>query len=207
MKHDTGLVHGLREQIVTQLRKDIYTGRLAFGERLSEASLVERFEVSRTPIREALHQLTQEGLLESKPNHGVRVAAESSDEIQELIISIRRMIETFALQSCFDSLTEKDFIQLDKIVDLMAEACEQQDYPSIAERDLEFHQAIIRRAGISDLETVWRVIVARVRSHFRDTQKGYSNPMDIHAEHVEILKVFRGGDRDAAVAALGANVG
>ncbi|MBN2294799.1 MAG: GntR family transcriptional regulator [Pirellulales bacterium] len=207
MTKDTGLVHSLREQIVTQLRNDIYAGRLTFGERISEASLVARFNVSRTPIREALHQLTQEGLLQSKPNHGVRVAAESSNEIQELIIFIRRKIETFALQSCFDSLTEEDFIQWDEIVNRLAVACKEKDYAAIAERDLEFHHAIIQRAGIPDLEMIWRVIVGRVRSHFQDTQIGYSNTMDIYGEHAEILEVFRSGDRDAAIAILKANVG
>lgn len=207
MGHGTGLICGLRGQIATQLRNDVYSGRLVSGERLSETSLVERFKVSRTPIREALQQLTQEGLLEAKPNCGVRVAAESSDEIQELIISIRRMTETFGLRSCFDDLTEEDFLQWDGIVDRMAEACEKQDYPAIAERDLEFHLAIIRHARIPDLEAIWKMIAARVRSHFRDTQKRYPDPMDIHAEHAEILEVFRGGDRDAAVDILGANIG
>ena len=207
MGHETELICGLRGQIVNQLRKDIYAGRLAFGERLSEVSLAERFKVSRTPIREALHQLTQEGLLVSRPNHGVRVAAEFSDEIQELIISIRRMIETFALESCFDDLTEEDFLQWDEIVGRMAESCEKHDYPAIVELDIEFHRAIILRAGSPDLEVMWNMIAARVRSHFRDTQKRYPEPMDIHAEHAEILEVFRGGDVKAAVDILGANIG
>ena len=207
MGSNTGLIHGLREQIVYQLRNDVYSGRLVAGERLSEPRLVERFKVSRTPIREALQQLTQEGILEAKPNCGVRVAVETRGEIQELIISIRRTIETFALRSCFDNLTEEDFLQWDEIVDRMAKACEKQDYSAIAERDLEFHLAIIQRAGITDLAAIWKVIVARVRSHFRDTQKRYSDPMDIHAEHAEILKVFRGGDLEAAVEILASNVG
>ena len=58
MGRNTELICGLRGQIITQLRKDIYAGRLVAGEKLSEVSLAERFNVSRTPIREALHQLT-----------------------------------------------------------------------------------------------------------------------------------------------------
>ncbi len=207
MARGSGLVYGLREQIVNQLRNDIYSGRLLSGQRLCETDLVERFKVSRTPIREALQQLTQEGLLDAKPNCGVRVAAEAGDEIQELIISIRRMVESFGLRSCFNELNEEDFLHLDEIVERMAEACRRRDYPAIAELDLEFHHAIIARSGIPDLEAIWKVIVARVRSHFRESQKRYPDPMHIHAEHAEIVEVFRGGDLEAAVEILGGNVG
>lgn len=207
MKHNTGLICGLRGQIVAQLRNDIYAGRLASGERLSEVSLAERFNVSRTPIREALHQLTQEGLLESKPNYGVRVAAKFDAEIQELIISIRCVIETFALQSCYDSLTEEDFLQWDEIIRRMGMACENRDFSAIADIDLEFHHAIVLRTGIPYLEVMWNMIASRVRIHFRDTHKRYLDPMHIHAEHVEILNVFRGGDCEAAIDILSGNIG
>jgi DNA-binding GntR family transcriptional regulator len=69
--HTQVLIRSTREQITDRLREDIFSGRLAEGERLQEAKLAERFGVSRGPIREALAQLTQEGLLEAKPNRGV----------------------------------------------------------------------------------------------------------------------------------------
>jgi len=207
MARGTGLIYGLREQIVNQLRNDIYAGRLVSGQRLCDMDLVESFNVSRTPIREALQQLTQEGLLEAKPNCGVRIASEAGDEIQELIITIRRMVEQFGLRSCFNELGEEDFLQWDEIVERMADACRRRDYPTIAELDLELHHAIIARSGVPDLEMIWKVIVARVRSHFREAQKRYPDPMYIHAEHVEIMEVFRSGDLEAAVEILGGNVG
>ena len=117
------------------------------------------------------------------------------------------MIETFALQSCFDDLTEEDFLHWDDIISRMGKACEKRDYPGIVERDLEFHHAIVLRAGIPYLETMWNMIAARVRIHFRDTQKRYPDPMHIHDEHVEIMDVFRSGDCEAAVDILSGNIG
>src|SRR5438105_4913646 len=63
-----GLVRGLRKQVADRLRDDILSGRLKPGEKLAETSLVKRFGVSRAPVREALVQLTQEGLLVGHAN-------------------------------------------------------------------------------------------------------------------------------------------
>src|SRR6266568_9551561 len=81
-------IQSMREQITGRLRDDILTGRLAEGERLHEAKLAERFGVSRAPIREVLAQLTHEGLLEAKPNCGVKVAPSDSESVRDLIVPI-----------------------------------------------------------------------------------------------------------------------
>ena len=206
MSSTSGLVFGLREQIASRLRDDVLSGRLAEGERLSELGLVERFRVSRTPIREALMQLTHEGLLEAKPNCGVRVASSAPDSIRDLIIPVRRTLETYALQSYFDDINESDFQQWDEILNRLKDACQRHDYPAIAEHDLAFHRSIVRRAEQRDLEAIWSAIVARVRRHFMHTQKGYAEPMDIYAEHAAIVETFRQGDKKAAVESLGANI-
>jgi DNA-binding GntR family transcriptional regulator len=87
-------IRTVREQITDRLRDDILTGRLAEGERLQEAKLAERFGVSRGPIREVLAQLSHEGLVEAKPNCGVKVTHSDSDSVRELVVPIRRVIET-----------------------------------------------------------------------------------------------------------------
>ena len=67
--------------------------------------LAERFGVSRGPIRDALLQLTQEGALVYVPNRGVRVGTPTPDEIRDLLVVLRRRIETSALEQIFDRLT------------------------------------------------------------------------------------------------------
>ena len=201
------LVHGLREQIADQLRTDVMCGRLAEGERLSELKLVERFGVSRTPIREALQQLTHEGLLEGRPNAGVKVACRPPDAIRELVLPIRRSVETFALRSYFGSITDDDFRRWNEILDKLRAACIARDYTAIAEHDLAFHRSIIRRAKLRDLEAIWMSLVARVRSHFWETQRrDYADPLEIFEEHAAIVEVFRTGGIEAAVNALEDNI-
>jgi DNA-binding GntR family transcriptional regulator len=207
MDADAPLAFSLREQIADRLRADIMCGRLKEGETLTELKLVERFGVSRTPVREALLQLSQEGLLEGKANAGVKVAKRPPDAIRELIVPIRCTLETYALRECFAKLTQRDFDNWQAILDRMREACERNDYPAIAEHDIEFHRAILRRAGERDLEQIWMGLLGRVRSHFSNTQrKNYDAPIQIHAEHVEILEAFKSGDVERAVRVLAESI-
>lgn len=193
----------LREQIADRIRSDVLCGRLSEGERLNEIKLGEQFGVSRTPIREALQQLMHEGLLEGRPNIGVKVAARPADAICDFIVLIRRMVETFALRIFFAELNETDFAHWRAILERMRSACEAEDYKIIAETDIEFHRSIIRRARQRDLESIWTSLVGRVRSHFWETQrKNYGIAMDIYEEHARIVEVFRAGDVEAAVAFL-----
>jgi DNA-binding GntR family transcriptional regulator len=201
------LVFSLREQIVDRIRNDVLSGRLVEGERLNEAKLGAQFRVSRTPIREALQQLTHEGLLEGRPNHGVKVANCPPDSIRELVVPIRRRVETFALRSFFHEISETDFEVWDEILEKLRVACVARDYAAIAEHDIEFHRSIVGRANQRDLDAIWMSLVARMRSHFWKTQRrDYVNPREIYEEHVRIVEVFRGGDVEAAIAVLEKNI-
>ncbi len=155
----SSLVFGLREQIVEQLRDDLLCGRIGEGQRLSEQDLVDRFGVSRTPIREALAQLSYEGLLESSPHRGVRVAATPPDAVRELIVPVRRTLESFALGLVFDDLNEDDFRMWDDILADFKKACKAKDCNATVRCDIAFHRSIIRRADQKDLEAIWSAIV------------------------------------------------
>jgi DNA-binding GntR family transcriptional regulator len=207
MPKTSPLVFSLREQIVDQLRNDVLSRRLPEGERLNEAKLVERFGVSRTPIREALQQLMHEGLLEGRPNVGLKVAACPPDNVFSLILPIRSSVELFALKSFFADIIPEDFQRWEVILKKLKVACAAKDYHAIAEYDIAFHRSIVKRANIKDLEAIWMSLVARVRSHFWETQqRNYKDPLDIYKEHVYIVDVFRKKNLKAALKALEENI-
>jgi DNA-binding GntR family transcriptional regulator len=203
MHRDTEvLVQGLREQVVERLRDDLLCGRIPSGQRIVERDLVDRFGISRTPIREAIAQLSHEGLLESLPHRSVRVAAAPPSEIKNLILPIRATLESYALATIYDSLTSADFLGWDELLERFRDACERNDRAATVNCDIAFHRSIIRRANQKDLEAIWSAIVVRVRAYFWEAHRGYDDLMELYREHKHILDVFRRGDKQAAIAVL-----
>src|SRR5437899_996319 len=177
-------IRTVREQITDRLRDDILSGRLAEGERLQEAKLAERFGVSRGPIREVLAQLTHEGLVEAKPNCGVKVSLSDSDAVRELIVPIRRVIETFALKHFFPEINDRDFLAWETILHHLKSACERKDLAAITQYDLAFHRSILMRAGVPALLTIWQTILARIRRHFRQAVLHHgADLLEIYQQH------------------------
>src|SRR5689334_10390663 len=87
----------LRAQIAERLRAAILTGDIPPGAPLVETALSERFDVSRGPLREALRQLIEEGLVVTVPYTGTHVAALSVEDVRE-IFSLRTALEIFAIE-------------------------------------------------------------------------------------------------------------
>lgn len=193
------IVRGLKDQLVDRLRNDVLTGHYLVGEPIRQDEVVARYNVSRTPVREALVQLAQEGLVTSIPNRGVRVAQHAPEPIQELLVPIRRIVEVYALRLCFDSFGEEDFKEWDSIVEQMRLACEKRDLPAVAEHDIAFHRFLIMRAGEPSLEKIWSTIVGQVREHFRRSHAEYDDLNDVYREHAAIVETFRNRDLEAAV--------
>jgi GntR family transcriptional regulator, rspAB operon transcriptional repressor len=196
------LVRSLGQQIAGKLRAEIHSGRFREGEQLREIELSKRFGTSRGPIRDALHELTKEGLLITQPRGGVAVAPAAGDEIRELVTPIRRTVETYALGLIFDRLNDDDFAHWQLLVDHMRLACQRVGYALVAESDTSFHRYILERSGEHCLLAIWSTIVAQLRRHFSEACRQYDDLLDYHAEHVALLEAFRSRDRRRATLAL-----
>lgn len=201
------LVRGLRDQLVDSLRADVLSGRYKEGDAIRQEEVVARYQVSRTPVREALIELENEGLLVRIPNCGMRVARQAPDSVHELLIPLRRTIETYALRLCFSSLTEEDFRGWDPILERMRIACEQNDCVALGEADIAFHRYLVDRAGEPSLRKIWNTIVGQVRAYFLRYHLNYTDLMVVYREHASIVDMLRRGDENASAEFLAARIG
>jgi DNA-binding GntR family transcriptional regulator len=183
------LAANLQEQVATHLRRRILSGQLLPGTPLREQSLAEEFGISRGPIRDALLNLTKEGLLIARPNVGVRVATEPSAFKRNVIVHLRREIEGSAVTAWFES---RDPALLKKLDDNLAEykdACAGSDLEKVVELDMTFHQLLVETADDGGLVDLWLPIILRMYlrySRHRDLMESYN-------EHAAIAKAMHEG--------------
>ena len=196
------LFRTIREQIVDRLRTDVLSGNIPKGSQLKEQELAQRYGVSRGPIRDALLQLTQEGLLVSEPNCGVKVSHKPNDKVQPLVVELRLRTEIFALKLLFEKRTDEQIQKLGNAVLQLKNACEKGDIASVVECDMAFHRNLIEFTEQEDLISIWLPIVVRMMLHY----SRHENLMESCAEHEAILNAIRRKDLDGAIEALKLNI-
>ena len=112
---EAGRRNGPRGQhVIELLRTAIISGRFEPGDRLIESALSTEFGTSRGPVREALRQLENEGLVMSFPYRGAVVLGVSDEEVQEVLIPIRLTLERYSFVRALPTMTEDDFAELGK---------------------------------------------------------------------------------------------
>jgi DNA-binding GntR family transcriptional regulator len=138
----------LKDQVVELLRNVILSGKIRAGGRINESQIARDLGVSRIPIREALQQLEQQGLVVTVPRRGKFVISLMEEEIQK-INSLRIILEAEALRLCRAKITPEGIAALQKLAEKMDVAGGRPEIEAAA-MDLEFHRAIWRNSG-SDL--------------------------------------------------------
>lgn len=184
MPATNGSIRSVREQIADQLRNEVLSDQLQAQQPLREVELAERFGVSRGPIRDALLQLTQEGAVAYAPNRGVRVGTPAADEIRDLLVTLRRQIESTALEQVFDQLTPQDDDLWREMLDRLHHACQRQNVSAIVEHDIAFHRSLVLRTGSPDLEAIWLPITVRMRLKY----SRHRDLMEVYNEHARIVE-------------------
>ena len=164
----------IKENVTNLLREAIVDGSLAEGEELNQAQMAERLGISRGPLREALGQLEQEGLIHSVPYKGVVVTSLTATYVRELY-SLRGALETFALRVGIERDDPADVAKLRDIVDAMRDAASDGDDRELARLDLKFHSSIIHMARHDLLERTWGPLKIGVRRCLRTRHRIYAS--------------------------------
>jgi DNA-binding GntR family transcriptional regulator len=175
--------NSLKDQVINAIRDAIIEGKFRPGEKIPELELADQLGVSRTPIREAIHILEQQGLVQIIPKSGTFVAEAEPDEVQDSL-ETRIVLEDLALQEAiarstlreWDAFTKK----LRRILGDMEKAGEEANNISATELDVEWHTTLINASKNHTLSRVWLatglqyLIWSPERNLYPISQKEYS---------------------------------
>ncbi|MED1950259.1 GntR family transcriptional regulator [Brevibacillus centrosporus] len=184
----------LKDVAYQKLKEKILTGHYSDKNHTSENELVEEFEMSRTPIREALQRLQAEGLLKIYSNQGVFFHSPSLKETHDLF-EMRMAIEMFAIRKAAQLITKQNIVELEENLALQREAIDEEDTYTYLQHDMQFHRSLV---GISDNDMfVQTMINIRERMFYQAYTILKKNPARMllsHEEHIAILNALRTGN-------------
>lgn len=193
------------DEILTTLEREILSGQLPPGSRLEETELSERFECSRTPIREALRQLASEALITMRPRQPAMVAA----------LSARKLLEMFQVMAELEGLCARLAArratpqQIQRLRDTQAELRETLDSSHVDafyEINRRFHEIVYEASQNEFLADQTRGLRNRVSIYRKMVTQKVRRRLDTVDEHEQVIGAIERGDGDAADKAMSAHV-
>ena len=200
------------DDVYMQLKKDIAEFRLLPGDRFSENEVCERLSVSRTPVRQALARLQQEGFVEVLFRSGWRVLPFDFDQFEQLY-DLREVLETTAAQRlCDDSSacgSQVDRNRLDQLAAIWLVPVDQRstDGLQVSKWDEAFHCSLVAAAGNAEMARVHQEVTERIRIIRRLDFTQAQRITATYDEHAQILKAILAKRADQASMLLRAHIG
>jgi len=191
----------LRNKVFKYIKSQIITGIYGPGETLLEAKLAEELGVSRTPIREAMHLLELEGLIETSAKKGSAVLGITPKDVQDIYV-IRQLVEGLAASWAAERLTTAEIRELQKIFDLMEFYAQKQDFEEVTELDNQFHQIIYDASGSKILKITLGNLHQYVQLARLESLKTHERMPETIKEHHALLDALVARDSDAAEKAM-----
>lgn len=189
-----GNYRSLKEHVHHYIATQIMEGKLKPSERVNESAISEILSVSRTPVREALIQLSCEDILENVPRKGFILKPIALEEAMELFTVIG-YLDALSAKLALGNLTERDLSNMLFYTESMDAAIRTDNYEMYIEQQKQFHYTYMNKCGNSVLIDT----LSRLKNKF--FAKGYDTSQDeilylINDEHRKILQFFKDGDKE-----------
>ena len=185
----------LKENVIEIIRQSIIDGSMAPGTEFNQAQIADQLGVSRGPVREALGQLEQEGLIETTPYKGVIVTRLTRRYVEELY-SVRRALETLAVERVVDRLQPENLDTLNQIIEEMGDAARAGDSDHLVMLDLRFHEYILEVADHELVLRLWRLLEVGVQRCLHLRHEIYTFLDEVVGSHPTLVTAL--GARDKA---------
>lgn len=191
----------IKEQIYTAIFEDIIKGKISPSEVLREKELIEKYNVSKSPIREALVQLCSEGVLVSKPRFGYEIVRLTRRDISD-ILSYRSILEGGALKQSIKNITKEQITALKEIDATCSSAEAQEDFWFHWEYNMKFHLQLIsyydNEFAYNNLQKALQTLTRAYAQFYWDKWENISFPKDTK-HHTNIIDCLENKDYEGAV--------
>ncbi len=177
----------VRELVLERLREAILNKTLKPGDRIVEAELAQVFNVSRTPVREALRVLEAEGLLRRIPRKGLFVRGITREDVVE-IYSIRIALESLAVSIAVERITPVEISRLAKLVDQMKKYTESKESDKLFSVCQEFNDILVRASRMPRLIKLVKVYMEYLEQFRAISMAKHERQVAALREHEEILR-------------------
>jgi DNA-binding GntR family transcriptional regulator len=199
-KTKTRAVENLSARVYHQIKRLILCNEIMPGQKLHHQELSERLGVSRTPVREALTRLVQEGYVSFLPNRGFTCKEIRIQEAEELY-ELREALEAFAVERAIENLTASALAQLRSKVSSYGRDVQNRFTRERLVYDQDVHLAIVRIAGNETLtNTLSHVFERIVLKRRTDGLYDHARGVAAHQEHLKLLEAMERRDVAEAVA-------
>lgn len=187
----------LTQRIYERLRSDILTCALEPGRDISEAELAERFEVSKTPVREALATLRSEGFVRTFPRRGYQIVPITIGDMNELF-DVRTILEAGTAELACQRISDRELDDLQKLADIAYDRGEQLTLKRFIQANRDFHTAIATASGNARLtQLVVRQLEELERFFYLGARLRDINT-EVKSDHHRIVAALRKRDAEAA---------
>jgi DNA-binding GntR family transcriptional regulator len=188
----------LRQQVAAMLRQEILRGKYLPGDRIVEAEVASKLSISRGPVREAIRQLEEEGLVVYSNNKGCTVTTLEPQDAWE-IYTLRSDLECLALTLCNGRLPAETLAQMEACLRRMEVAAEANDLPEIVEQDHLFHGLICQASGNKRLFKIWSSLNSTSYAIFLTVIANEVGSMaNMSSKHRTVFEALRKGEGEAA---------
>ncbi len=191
----------LADTCYQSIKTAIIEDELKPGTVLQERALAESLNVSRTPVREALQRLAQDGLVEIMPGKGAIVKRFTAEDVRE-ILEIREVLEGLAAGLVAEAVTEEDLNWLERLLAPAEEHLSSGRYMEVHQIDLQFHAFLAAKAGNSRLLTILSMLSDQIRRMTNLSREDRARAAESILQHRAIYEALKAGDPVGAQEAM-----
>lgn len=197
----------LKESAYKIIKEKLLNLEFEPGSRIREDLLAQEISMSRTPVREAINQLSAEGLITNIPRKGIFVIQLTQQEISDFL-DIREALETLAIENCIKKIDQDHLVLLENIIDEFEESLVKENYKKCNKLDSRFHLEIAEVSNnkkliefLAEIEDFMHI----ARAIEKKTQPKLKNELTL-IEHKAILEAIKNNNSEGARDAVRVNI-